>query len=506
MKNMSLRRYLARLHRLPKEWSEMMARKTWATISEETLHQGTAALCFLRSYMKDNMGRQGIRISHGCFSKFAVELCLMIRSAGDGFPEYLGFCLGNAFWSSLFWPVCLYQDGDFEGFFLGPQGEAEWVHVVNPQAWTVLVHDAVLCGNQILMVVNSRVPLLHFFLEKASHRKALTISDLTSLAEVLSLGRDQFDPKKMNRETLLKAIIDHVGVNDPDWLSKVKDSMDKPVPEKQIGDFLDELLMAELPQEDQREFKEISEEIDNKKRCGWNLVEQRWKKATAKRKARAKAKQKAKAKPKAGAMARRCRKRKQPEAEVVPLDPVVPLEPVAPLEPLPELDAPDAEMVEVAPPEARLDAPAEALHPQPDAEMVDAAPPEARVVEAEAEAEPLEQAAEAPAPVDGELPLADPAPRPAAAGRVIAGRRDEVILWSDIFCEHCGDHCGQIKLDPHPGNRDEPTWVMRVQNEHGVWPQKGGLFRRRIARLIGDGPEGATKWVMHMRKCCDVGK
>ncbi|CAK9104133.1 Uncharacterized protein SCF082_LOCUS48620 [Durusdinium trenchii] len=290
-KDRKRKRYLARLHRLPKEWSEMMARKTWATISEETLHQGTAALCFLRSYMKDNMGRQGIRISHGCFSKFAVELCLMIRSAGDGFPEYLGFCLGNAFWSSLFWPVCLYQDGDFEGFFLDPQGEAEWVHVVNPQAWTVLVHDAVLCGNQILMVVNSRVPLLHFFLEKASHRKALTISDLTSLAEVLSLGRDQFDPKKMNRETLLKAIIDHVGVNDPDWLSKVKDSMDKPVPEKQIGDCLDELLMAELPQEDQREFKEISEEIDNKKRCGWNL------------------------------------------AEVVPLDPVVPLEPVAPLEP-----------------------------------------------------------------------------------------------------------------------------------------------------------------------------
>ena len=38
---------MARFHKLPKAWSELMSRKNWATISEETLHQG--ALGFLAS-------------------------------------------------------------------------------------------------------------------------------------------------------------------------------------------------------------------------------------------------------------------------------------------------------------------------------------------------------------------------------------------------------------------------------------------------------------------------
>ena len=89
----SERRYVARFHKLPKAWSELMSRKNWATISEETLHQGAAALAFLRRYMEDNMGNRGVRISHGCLSKFAMERAIMCRLQGEEdsrHAEYVG--------------------------------------------------------------------------------------------------------------------------------------------------------------------------------------------------------------------------------------------------------------------------------------------------------------------------------------------------------------------------------------------------------------------------------
>jgi hypothetical protein len=80
---------MARFHKLPKAWSELMSRKNWATISEETLHQEAAALAFLRRYMEDNMGNRGVSISHGCLSKFAMERAIMCRLQGKRIPGLL---------------------------------------------------------------------------------------------------------------------------------------------------------------------------------------------------------------------------------------------------------------------------------------------------------------------------------------------------------------------------------------------------------------------------------
>jgi hypothetical protein len=64
-----------------------MGRKKWATVSEEMLHRGFAALAFLRAYTSDGMGRQGIRLAQGLLSKFGVEL-QFLKQVSSG---YLGF-------------------------------------------------------------------------------------------------------------------------------------------------------------------------------------------------------------------------------------------------------------------------------------------------------------------------------------------------------------------------------------------------------------------------------
>lgn len=222
---------MAKHHSLSKKWSELMSRKNWATISEETLHKGAACLNFLRRYVEDDMGSRGLRLSHGCFSKFAVELCILCRVVDDA-AEYHGFCLGNGTWGALFWPLCLHQDGEFEGYYLDPNGEAEWVHVLQPQEWHVLVHEAVLHQQQIFMVPKSEVPLLQFFLQERTFRNSLTVADLTMLAEVFKLTNEKFDPKKMNREKQLNAILDYVGQDNLEWLDKVKASLSEPAKEK----------------------------------------------------------------------------------------------------------------------------------------------------------------------------------------------------------------------------------------------------------------------------------
>ena len=115
----------------------------------------------------------------------------------------------------------------------------------------------------------------------------------------------------------------------------------------------------------------------------------------------------------------------------------------------------------------------------------------------------------AEAPPRPERAAADANQEPACAPR--AGPFQEVVHWTDISCPHCNTICGQIKLVPNTGTRDEPTWSMRVKQD-GEWPSKGRFFKRRLERLInddpddGNNPEGAKKWVMQMKTCCDTGR
>ena len=104
-----------------------MGPKQWATISEETLHKGFAAWVFLQSYCSEGMMAKGVRISHGQLSKLAVPLQFLQQRDADGNVVYMGFCLGNATWAALFWPVKFFRDDSsgFSALYLDPHGEAE---------------------------------------------------------------------------------------------------------------------------------------------------------------------------------------------------------------------------------------------------------------------------------------------------------------------------------------------------------------------------------------------
>lgn len=231
-----------------------MSRKKWATISEDSIQRGIAAWNFLRAYVREQMGQSGIRLIHGCMSKYAVEMELMFKTEGASDTiEYLGFCLGEATWGALFWPVCLHRDGPFEGYYLDPHAQAEWIHIVQPQQWFVMTHEAVLEGERIYMVAKATLPLLMRFMEGKSNRNSLTVADMLTLAEVLEFNENEV--KKLKRDELLHTLLDRIGEADTDWVLKIKELMKKPEMPKTLGDTLDEYILSELPLDEQRDLR-----------------------------------------------------------------------------------------------------------------------------------------------------------------------------------------------------------------------------------------------------------
>ena len=482
-----------------------MSRKKWATISEETIQRGIAAWNFLRAYVREQMGQSGVRLIHGSMSKYAVEMELMFKTDGSDSNniEYLGFCLGSATWGALFWPVCLHRDGPFDGYYLDPDAQAEWVHILRPQQWFVMTHETVLHGERIYMVSKATLPLLMRFMEVPSNRNSLTVANMLSLAEVLQLNNVD-ELKKLKRDDLFHTLLDNVGQGDQEWISKIKASKEKV---RTIGDTLDEYILSEMPLDEQRDFKEVAIEAEAKQKAHWTILEQKEKqpKAKAKRKAKAKV---VKPKAKAGRfLVGVGRKRKRDREPVAALEP-----PGAALEP-PHPPSVERPLEEHIPSEA-LEAPMPAI-----ASEAPEAPMPAEHIPSE-DAPEVVQALEAPhfeavavppvAPLEAEELVAPEAlgleAPPVAEAHGLRGPRGPgrgyVNVWEDVQCPDCSKICGQIKLDPTPGSRDPPTWYMRVCDPHGVFPSKGPFFKRRVARLIGEGPEGPTHWVMENKRCC----
>ena len=305
------RRYQARLHKLPKTWSGMMARKNWATISEATIHKSVAAFQWVTHYCRCGLGSQGVRLQHGKFSKFAMELRIMMQVNENDELLYLGFSLGSAEWGALFWPLCEFEASDgCKCYYLDPAGEAQWIFVLQPSEWHVLTHKVLLEDGRIYFLPLERVPLLKCYFEDVQCLKGMTIADMSLLNEALKLPLEDFNPKTMKRDGLLHALLDKIGDNDDAWIATVKEALQKPPKQKVIGDALDEYLLSEMALPDQRDFKEVADEVETRKKIGWSVVEQRWREANGKKpgKPKAKAKAKAKAKPKAKGAAKKAAK------------------------------------------------------------------------------------------------------------------------------------------------------------------------------------------------------
>lgn len=469
-----------------------MGPKNWSTVSEEVLHKGFAAWSFLQSYCSERMVEKGINLSQGQLSKLAVEQHFLQQVDSDGNQLYLGFCLGNATFAALFWPVLLFEhDSGFRGYYLDPDGEAHWMYLTNPVEWRVLLPKAVAFNNQIFMVPDplQTEPLLKFYLRDKSLHKNLLVADLKYLGAFLGLPGFGNDDKRL-RKDLIHAIIDN------EYITKVKAAMELPDIPKKVGGALDEFVLSELPGEDQSDFKEIAKEVDCNKKIGWSFVEQKWKEATKKKK---------KAKPKSKASARR---RAQPKVKAKAK--------AARRVPRKLLK----KLLQVAAP-----------HHPPENEAITDSDEEAMggaVHEAEAaphEAEPVDEAAEAgdaavggddeappPLPPPNDIPDDTPlaalvppvAPVPAEPAQAAAPvhARGYINQWADVLCPTCGNVAGQIKLDPGPGQRDDPTWFMRVRCADGRWGSKYPEFRRRTTGVVGDSDEFPKGWVQENKTCC----
>ena len=532
------RRYFARVHKLLAERSNVMSRKNWAALSEEAIHKGIAALNFLRRYSMFNLAQEGVRIQSGQLSKFAMELTLMCNR--DEFDEvrYIGFSLGSADWAVLFWPLQRFSAGSGKDlFYLDPAGTAEWKFLLSPQRWQVVDHEVVVESGKIFMAPTTSQPLLKAFFGNMQCKKSVTIPDMALLAEVLTLPEELFNVKRMRREEPLHALVDKIGANHEPWVKKTKELTQTPIKRKNIGDVLDELVLSEMPLEEQREFREVAEEIQSKKQTGWSIVEQKWRDSNKKRrpkaKAKSKAKAKAKAKPKAKSHMWGARKRRRtsnvdvvPPIEDAPSSAAPVVEPersaasVQPMQPAP-VPAPavmDTEAAaSLAPVEAAPEVNDAGAVSGPDAEIEVAAPvvePRVPEVVAPAVAEPS-AAPEALAPDAAEVAVLDGAPQPPAAGAAPGDARPDpaprgpraagrgfINAWTDVQCSSCSSVAGQIKLDPFPGSRDAPTWFMRIKQADGSWASKFPGFKRRTTHVIGESEDFPVRWVQENRTCC----
>ena len=349
------RHYKAASHRLPADWSKIMSRKTWGTLSGESLNRGTAAWVWLQQYYSAKLSEHGVRISYGCFSKFALDLKIL-EHAFDG---RIGLCLGQATWAAIFWPLQEIDLGNMHygerRFYLCPNGGAFWCHLYEPQLWHVLFHEAELLDDQIYLRVHSdsQAPLLKCFFAETKRHNNLQVEELKLLAEHLSAPPaygDRAILAKTPRADLIHGILDHIGAYDLEWVANVKSAMLKPVPRTTVdeaddgglGNFLDELVLDDMPQEERRDYSEVVEAVNNKRirESGWtvashqkNQKNQNQKKGVKAKvaktmKAKSKAKSKPRPKPKPSKRAKlfikSSRKRKQEEVEVAgPIEDVI---------------------------------------------------------------------------------------------------------------------------------------------------------------------------------------
>jgi len=219
------RRYFARHHKLPKEWSDIMARKNWNTLSETTLQVGAAALEFVRMYNATNLGQKGGRLAHGIFSQFCQQHVLLQEVHQHG---RLGLCLGHATWAGLCWPV---RSMDFG----------------NPEVTCYALDSCILDSHcqsyfhvetfehMFVTVPDDAEPLLKSFFGNSALVKKLKQQDHNALVEHLCCPPAYGNPKalaKMPRVDLMHSLVDYIGGDDVEWIKAVKEMLQRPSPRK----------------------------------------------------------------------------------------------------------------------------------------------------------------------------------------------------------------------------------------------------------------------------------
>ena len=96
-----------------KHWHHIMGKKSWHTLSEETLERGAAAWQWFVHY--DNLQGTDVSLQDGYFSKFGIPHEAFRYNSEDA-TEYekqqKWLCMGQNTWATLMWPL---REMIFEG-------------------------------------------------------------------------------------------------------------------------------------------------------------------------------------------------------------------------------------------------------------------------------------------------------------------------------------------------------------------------------------------------------
>jgi hypothetical protein len=327
------RHYAAR-HRLAKPWSRVMSRKTWSTVSEDSLRNSAAAFQWLNALAEGSV----CTIASAQNSKVMTDR-LLVKRHGE---EIVYMSLGSYSWAALSMRLRTIEGNPNTYLFQCDvaHNELQWIHVTDPSEWTSIPWDSErrLDFGDVLVFRQSgpEEPLLKACLR--SRRHSLLRPDLVRLAHLY--GVDIVS----NNKALLRALALAVSDNDVDFADLVSAvNAERDVADLLVDDPLFEAAFADLDWENQEEFHEVKKALDaaKKKRRLSSLKYDNLKEETKKRKA---AKQ-------GGALRKRRRFKKRPAR--MSADPPLPIMPPEPAPPTPPLPPPEPIMppLPIMPPE-----------------------------------------------------------------------------------------------------------------------------------------------------------
>ena len=131
----------SRHHKLPAVWSQILGRKTWQTLSEETLEKASAAWNWMQYYSAAQLGKDLVSLSDGVFSKLCPAFVVLNHTVSRSF----WLSLGPGSWAALMWPLIECEDDWGSTYFmLDPNGSVAWKFLYRPLEWDVWETQAVL--------------------------------------------------------------------------------------------------------------------------------------------------------------------------------------------------------------------------------------------------------------------------------------------------------------------------------------------------------------------------
>ena len=271
-------------HSLPRDWTTILGRKSWATTSEDVYRTSAAAWAWLHSWC-DN---RTCAIDASLWSRLTPVAMILHHVPSDSFMVGLG----NFSWAALVWPLDVLFRTDDEAVLFGfdAGAEARWAFVTNVDDYCVLDWEAYREDvGIVLRVIGMEMGLVKYAVY--SNPCALSFEDLCRMAQhfVLPVGCQN------TRHEILKAVATHLWPTDPDTITYVMSLLPDPNSESLLADDpVVEACYGDLLPDDKLDFKSMGDQIEKKRRAKrmitFNIARRAHAKAKAKGKARAKAK------------------------------------------------------------------------------------------------------------------------------------------------------------------------------------------------------------------------